>query len=122
MRRKNATTGDIELMSDESNEERVGRNESIFREINERVEEISAAVEGPTEFLCECARTDCTERLSVPLWIYEQVRSRPRHFLVVPGHERLEFERVVDQGDGWLVVTKGGVAGEVAEDEDPRTG
>ena len=109
-------------MAEESTEERVGRNESIFREINERVEEIGTAVEGPTEFLCECARTDCTERLGVPVDIYEQVRARSRHFLVAPGHEQLEFERVVDQGDGWLVVTKIGVAGEVAEDEDPRTG
>lgn len=109
-------------MTDESDEERVGRNESIFREINERAEEIGTAVEGPTEFLCECYRTDCTERLRVPLDIYEQVRSRSRHFLVAPGHERLEFERVVDQGNGWLIVTKLGVAGEVAEDEDPRTG
>jgi hypothetical protein len=109
-------------MSDETDERRVGRNESIFREINERAEEIGTAVEGPTEFLCECARTDCTERFSVPLDIYEQVRARSRHFLVKPGHERLDYERVVDQGDGWLVVTKIGVAGEVAEDEDPRTG
>src|ERR1700746_2372272 len=108
-------------MADES-EERAGRNESIFREINERVEELGAAVEGPTEFLCECARTDCTERLDVPLDIYEQVRARSRHFLVAPGHERLEYERGVAQGDGCLVVTKIGVAGDVAEDEDPRTG
>ena len=109
-------------MTDESDEERAGRNESIFREINERVEEIGAAVDGPTEFLCECYRTDCTERLRVPIDMYEQVRARSRHFLVVPGHERLEFERVVDQGTGWLVVTKLGTAGDVAEDEDPRTG
>lgn len=109
-------------MADRSDKERIAQNESIFREINERVEEIGTAVEGPTEFLCECARTDCTERLVVPLDIYEQVRARSRHFLVVPGHERLEYERVVDQGDGWLVVTKLGVVGDVAEDEDPRTG
>src|SRR5262245_7850713 len=109
-------------MGDERAEERVGRNESIFREINERVAELGTAVEGPTEFLCECARTDCTERLSVPLDTYEQVRTRSRHFLVAVGHEQLEFERVVEQGDGWLVVTKIGVPGEVAEEEDPRTG
>ena len=109
-------------MSDESTEARVGHNESIFREINERVEEIGTAVDGPTQFLCECYRTDCTERLNVPVETYEQVRSRSRHFVVVPGHERLEYERVVDQGDGWLVITKIGVAGEVAEEEDPRTG
>jgi len=109
-------------MAGETNDERVGRNESIFREINERAEEIGTAVEGPTAFLCECARTDCTERLDVPSDVYEQVRARSRHFLVAPGHEQLEYERVVDQGDGWLVVTKIGVAGDVADDEDPRTG
>jgi hypothetical protein len=109
-------------MTKEPAEERVGRNESIFREINERVEEISAAVDGPIEFLCECARTECTERLNVPLATYECVRARPRHFLVVTGHEQLEFERVIEEGDGWVVVRKVGAAAEVAEDEDPRTG
>jgi hypothetical protein len=105
----------------ENSEERAGRNETIFREINERAEELATAVTGPTEFVCECARTDCTERLDVPLDTYEQVRARSRHFLVAPGHEQLQYERVVDQGDGWLVVTKIGIAGEVAEDEDPRS-
>jgi hypothetical protein len=105
----------------ENSEERAGRNETIFREINERAEELATAVTGSTEFLCECARTDCTERLDVPLDTYEQVRARSRHFLVAPGHEQLQYERVVDQGDGWLVVTKIGIAGEVAEDEDPRS-
>jgi len=109
-------------MADRRNEERVGRNESIFRSINERAEEIGTAVDGPTEFLCECARTDCTERIDVPPDVYERVRARSRHFLVAPGHERLEYERVVDQGSGWLVVTKIGLAGDVADDEDPRTG
>jgi hypothetical protein len=109
-------------MPGRSNEERVGHNESIFRAINERTEEIGTAVEGPTEFLCECARTECTQRIDVPLDAYERARSRSRHFLVAPGHEQLEYERVVDQGNGWLVVTKIGVAGEVADDEDPRTG
>lgn len=54
--------------------------------------------------------------------MYERVRARSRHFLVAPGHEQLEYERVVDQGNGWLVVTKIGVAGAVADDEDPRMG
>lgn len=109
-------------MTGESNEERIGRNESLFRKVNELATEIGTAVEGETEFVCECYRTDCTERLRVPLDVYEQVRARSRRFLVAPGHERPGFERVVEQGDGWLVVTKTGVAGEVADDEDPREG
>jgi hypothetical protein len=109
-------------MAGRSDEERVGHNESIFREINERAEEIGTVVEGPTEFVCECARTDCTQRIDVPVDVYERVRARSRHFIVAPGHEQLEYERVVDQGNGWLVVTKIGVPGEVADDEDPRAG
>jgi hypothetical protein len=109
-------------MTGRSDEERVGHNESVFRAINERVEEIGTAVDGPTEFLCECARTDCTQRIDVPLDAYERARASSRHFLVASGHEQLEHERVVDQGNGWLLVTKIGAAGEVADDEDPRTG
>lgn len=109
-------------MAGRSDEERVGHNESIFRAINERAEEIGTAVDGPTEFVCECARTDCTQRIDVPAEVYKRVRARSRHFLVAPGHEQLEYERVVDQGNGWLVVTKIGVAGAVADDEDPRMG
>jgi hypothetical protein len=109
-------------MAGRSSEARVGHNEGIFRGINERAEEIGTAVDGPTEFVCECALTDCTMRIAVPLDVYERVRARSRHFIVAPGHEQLEYERVVDQGNGWLVVTKIGVAGEVADDEDPRTG
>lgn len=108
-------------MSDDHVEERVGRNESLFREINERVEEIGRALDEPPAFVCECDRTDCAERLPVPVEVYERVRGRSRQFLVAPGHERVAFERVVDQGDGWLVVRKIGGAGEVAAEEDPRS-
>jgi hypothetical protein len=36
-------------------------------------------------------------------------------FAVVPGHERLDVERVVEEGRGYFVVEKLGEAGEAAE-------
>jgi hypothetical protein len=50
---------------------------------------------------------------------YEEIRSDPRRFVVKPGHELPDFERVVEQ-EGYYVVQKVGDAGEVAERLDPR--
>jgi hypothetical protein len=100
--------------------ERVAANEGAFRAVNERVEEVAGAVDEPPEFVCECPNLSCTERLRIPVDEYERVRAHPDYFLVVPGHERPEFERVIDQGPGWLVVEKGGEAGERAAEDDPR--
>ena len=41
--------------------------------------------------------------------------------LVVPGHEDVAVEKVVEQHDGYLVVEKTGVTpGQVARENDPR--
>jgi hypothetical protein len=103
-------------------EERAVRNEALFREVNERLEELHERSEdGVGEFVCECADELCTERLVVPLVTYERVRSNPRRFLVAPGHERPELGQAVDQGNGFVVVEKDEpVAARVAEDTSPR--
>ena len=60
------------------------------------------------------------ERLSLTLAEYEQIRQDGTHFLLADGHEDIEVEQVVVHGDGYVVVEKDGVAGLVAEDDDPR--
>jgi hypothetical protein len=37
------------------------------------------------------------------------------------GHERPEVEKVIDEREGWLVVEKTGMAGAVADQEDPHS-
>jgi hypothetical protein len=103
-------------------ERRVGLNESVFRAVNERIEELGQGFDaGETEFVCECADPACTARVPVPLDAYEAIRADPGRFLVVAGHQRADAERVVaDHGD-YLVVEKGGEAGEIAELNDPRS-
>jgi hypothetical protein len=37
---------------------------------------------------------------------YERVREDATHFLLVPGHEQEQLERVVERGRGYAVVEK----------------
>ena len=101
-------------------EERAARNEALFREVNERVEELHE-VASAAEFVCECPDEACTERLAVPLETYERVRNSALLFLVAPGHERPELEHVVERGDGFLIIKKNTPATtRIAEQTDPR--
>ena len=103
---------------------RLARNEALFRQVNERLKDVSEllghADSGP-DFVCECADEGCTERIRLSLAEYEWLRANPRRFVVLPGHERIELERVFDDRGRYLVVEKIGVPGEVAEDTDPRS-
>ncbi len=40
---------------------------------------------------------------------YQEVRSHDNWFVIKPGHERLDVERVVSERDAYLVVQKNGV-------------
>jgi hypothetical protein len=107
-------------MADDLRSTRAAANESVFREINERVEELADRFAGDVEFLCECGRLECTERLAVPVEEYERVRASGRRFIVAKGHELPDVERIVDERPGWLVVEKTGEDGEAAKARDPR--
>lgn len=97
------------------------RTQSLFREVNERIETISSehrVVDG--EILCECANSGCIETIALTLDEYEAIRSMPTHFFVVPGHEVPEIERVVTVSERYVVVEKVGEAGIAAAHLDPR--
>lgn len=104
-------------------EERAARNEALFREVNEQVRRLaddSDPNQGVNEFVCECGRDSCTERVRAPLASYEAVRAHPRRFLLLPGHET-DHEHVVERHPGYVIVEKDGDAGRVAEQTDPRS-
>lgn len=105
-----------------SRDKRLARNESLYREVNERISEVNAVfdVDGRADYLCECGRPDCTDTMSLTHGEYERVRTVPTHFFVKPGHEDPSVERVVQQNDGYLVVQKLGEAAEEAASSDPR--
>jgi hypothetical protein len=109
-------------MSEDARAHRLAENESTYRRVNERVEELADELELTPEFVCECGRDSCSERLALPVREYERVRAHGRRFLVASGHERPEVEKVIDEWPGWLIVEKIGGAGEAAAEQDPRGG
>lgn len=107
-------------------EERLARNEALFRELNERMKEISQSLApGETipalEIFCECGQVDCIEKLVVPSGEYEAVRAQPERFLVATGHEIPDVENVVEREDGYLIVEKQEEAAAIARQTDPRS-
>jgi hypothetical protein len=103
-------------------EQRAARNEALFREVNEniaRLEERHGGTTAEPVFVCECADADCVEHLTVTADVYARVRKDPRRFLILPGHEDPQLERVVETHGDFLIVEKTGAAGEVAEQARP---
>ncbi len=117
--------GDILWRMSEEQAKRVGRNESIFREVNEQIESLNrdlGAEDRTMTAVCECANGDCTDRLEISVSAYERVRADPRRFIVIPGHELAEFESVVESADGYDIVQKReGAAADLAREMDPRS-
>jgi hypothetical protein len=92
-----------------SREERFVENEHVFRSANERLRERAETIVPPRQtipFLCECVDETCMARIDMTLEDYERVRSDDEHFVITPGHPRLDGERVVEEEDHFLIVTK----------------
>jgi hypothetical protein len=99
---------------------RVGKNEAVFREVNERINDVTR--EETAEYLCECGNATCTETIQMTVADYERVRADPTHFAVLPGHEIPDVEDVVARNEGFLVVRKkAGEAAALATELDPRS-
>jgi hypothetical protein len=107
-----------------SRDERIGLNEAVFREVNERIEGVAETFELKTQSLdliCECGDGTCQVRLSMTRAEYEELRSDPHQFAVHPGHEFPDVESVVAKRKGYDVVVKNrGVPEKIAEQTDPR--
>ncbi len=104
-------------------ERRLAKNETLFRDVNDKIEEIAVAHgsdEHEYEFMCECSNIDCNLRVRLTLGAYEQARSDPTVFLAAPGHELPEIEDVIFRCDEYQLVRKFGEAAELAEERDPR--
>ena len=105
--------------------ERQARNESLFREVNERIAHLAGSAQswspdGRVEFMCECGVDGgCRETVRIPVSAYEMVRQQDDRFVVRPGHETPELERAVERTDDYVIVDKVAAAEWIVED-DPR--
>lgn len=110
-------------------ERRLGLNEAVFREVNERINDIKQTFE-PTlppewhqselDLICECGDPNCADRISMTVADYEHVREDARQFAIVPGHNDRAVETVIAHQETYDVVRKRGEAATAAETTDPR--
>ncbi|HEY6836999.1 MAG TPA: hypothetical protein VI142_11205 [Gaiellaceae bacterium] len=92
-------------------QERSAKNEALLREVNERIDEVGERLQvlpedEVLEFRCECGRPECESTVSMPPADYRRMRSDNDRFVLVPGHEDLEIERVVERADRYFIVDK----------------
>jgi hypothetical protein len=81
--------------------------EALFRDVNERIAESAERFEvGSTQFICECADPNCTHRVEATLVEYEDVRADGATFMLAPGHDEPDIERVIADKGGFQVVEK----------------
>lgn len=89
--------------------ERVARNEARFRDINQELrDDLRQLPEEPANvrFVCECGIRTCEETVQVSFAEFEAVRSNPRRFFVLPGHELPDVETVIERLERYTVVEK----------------
>ena len=108
----------------EERERRVGVNEAVFREANERIDDLNqtfATITDRLVLVCECGDGECVEKISMSPGAYEELRAEATHFAVVPGHEVADVEQVVARREGYDVVRKhDGIPRRIAEVTNPR--
>jgi len=102
--------------------ERIAENQASFRERNETIEATAYRVElrQRVPFICECSDAACMELIRLSLDEYENVRQSPRLFCTAPGHATAAVAAgaavIAEEHDGYTLVDKIGVAGEIAEE------
>jgi hypothetical protein len=89
-------------------ERRVGLNEALFRQVNERLEDVNEAlgwVGGRMQVVRECGDAMCIERISMTPEEYEELRADPTTFALVAGHDDPTVEKVVARRARCVVVS-----------------
>ena len=103
---------------------RAARNQSLFREINERVRDLNegfSMVLPVGEWICECANDTCTERIEMSPEAYEAIRQDGARFFVAPSDEHIlaDSQRITERHERFWVVEKTGEPRELAKRADP---
>jgi len=107
-------------------DERVSRNEAMFRAVNREIEQASKQSgdgrQDRIEVICECGQDGCSETLDLTVAEYDEAHGERDRFVLAPGHEDEQMESVVMRTERYLVVDKFGEAERVAEEEERREG
>ena len=105
----------------DARQQRIAQNEATSRRVNEAIQAHSPGERRtPGAFVCECGRSRCEHLIELTPRDYERIRRNPRRFIVRPGHEQADVERIVEAQGDYVIVEKEDEAGRLAEAEDPR--
>ncbi len=93
---------------------RLRQNEELMEELNRRMERALEEIreegdddpDAPIAFLCECSHLDCRARVHLTPSSFDRIHRDPEAFVLVPGHEIRDVERIVDQEGDYLIVRK----------------
>lgn len=104
----------------------VARSQAIFREVNERIEEVADVfgfdADGYESLVCECGNPGCVQRIELNRVEYERIRQHASRFVVAHNHENPETESIVEENERFVVVeTYAGASSRIARDTDPRS-
>jgi hypothetical protein len=97
---------------------RIGENEGIFRSVNELARPLDRTW---MTILCECGIRACRDQVVIAREDYARVREDPTLFVLRPGHETHETERVVSKHiEYWIVRKDPGLPANIARVTDPN--
>lgn len=86
------------------------RNELLFRAVNEKLRALNADFEGfageQALFVCECSRIECIEHIELAVATFDGVCNTLTQYVVAPGHDSPDLERVVVRETTYLVVER----------------
>jgi len=106
-------------------EQRLGLNEAVFREVNERIQGLARLFRWREsellDLVCECRKATCVQHIEMSQADYEALRAEDTHFALYPGHADPEIERVISSRTGYDIVAKEGGAADVARDLSRRS-
>lgn len=100
------------------------RNQAMFREVNERIEELADGFDagGRDRLICECGNPECTQQIEVTRAEYKHLRTHGSRFVVALNHENPETETIVEENERFAIVeTYAGSASQIARETDPRS-
>jgi hypothetical protein len=89
----------------------LAKNQAVFREVNERIRELSERLRSDARtdrvsFVCECSASDCHATVELTLVEYERVRSAPGQFVAAVDHGHPDSEREVHRTTRYVVLAK----------------
>lgn len=100
-------------MTNPRSERRLIENEVIFKEHNKEILAVVKQLavkdridEQTLQFYCECSNEFCIETIALPPKTYESLHSSLRQFIVKPGHETDEIEKVIETSPEYSVIEK----------------